>query len=217
MERTGVLGTGMVGTAIASKLVELGYEVKMGSRTNTNENAAEWVARSGPKASRGTFSEAAAHGEAVFLCVKGDAALDAIGLANRENLEGKTVIDVTNPLDFSKGMPPTLFVCNTGSLGERLQVALPASRVVKTLNMVTSDVQVDPKRAGGDVTMFVAGNHQPAKEETSMFLRQFGWQDIIDLGNISAARGMEMLLPIWLRIFAAFGRGHFGFKVVRSA
>ena len=217
MERIGVLGTGMVGTALASRLVELGYEVKMGSRTSANERAAQWVAGSGAKASHGTFPEAAAFGEAVFLCVKGDAALDTVGIANRENLEGKTVIDITNPLDSSRTMPPTLFVCNTDSLGERLQVALPASRVVKTLNMVTSDVQVDPKRAGGDVTMFVAGNHPPAKEETILLLRQFGWQDIIDLGDISAARGMEMLLPIWLRIFATFGRGNFGFKVVRPA
>jgi hypothetical protein len=216
MERIGVLGTGMVGKAIASKLVELGYEVKMGSRTSTNENAIQWAGRSGPKASHGTFAEAAAHGEVVFLCVKGDAAVDTIGLANRENLEGKTVVDVTNPLDFS-GMPPTLFVCNTSSLGERLQVALPASRVVKTLNMVTSDVQVDPRRAGGDVTMFVAGNHPPGKEEASALLRQFGWQDIIDLGDITAARGMEMLLPVWLRMFGIFGNGHFGFKVVRAS
>ena len=216
MKRIGVLGTGVVGTAIASKLAELGYQVKMGSRTSGNENAAQWVARAGPGASQGTFAEAAAHGEIVFLCVKGDAALEVVGLADRENLDAKTVIDVTNPLDFSK-MPPLLFVSNTDSLGERLQVALPASRVVKTLNMVTAAIQVDPKRAGGDITMFVAGNHPPAKEETCALLRQFGWQDIIDLGDITAARGMEMVLPVWLRIFAKLGDGRFGFKIVRAA
>jgi hypothetical protein len=216
MERIGVLGTGMVGKAIGSKLVELGYEVKMGSRSSANEEAMQWARTSGLKASNGTFAEAAAHGELVFVCVKGDAALEAVGLADRENLDGKTVIDVTNALDFST-MPPTLFVCNTDSLGERVQVALPASRVVKTLNMVTADVQVDPTCAGGEVTMFVAGNHPSAKGEVGALLRQFGWQDIVDLGDITAARGMEMLLPIWLRMFRLFGSGHFGFKIVRVA
>jgi 8-hydroxy-5-deazaflavin:NADPH oxidoreductase len=104
----GVIGTGMVGKTLASKLISLGHEVKMGSRSATNEKAAAWVKEAGKGASQGTFADAAAFGEVVFLCTKGDVTLDAVLSAGADNLKGKVVIDVSNPLDFSKGMPPSM-------------------------------------------------------------------------------------------------------------
>ena len=216
MKKIGVLGTGMVGNAIGSKLIQLGYDVKMGSRTPNNEKASEWVRKNGSKASQGTFEDAAKFGDIIFLCVKGEAALDVLRMAKEENLNGKTIVDVTNPVDFSKGMPPSLFVCNTDSLGERLQRAFPNVNFVKTLDVVNCEVQVDPKKSGDDPTMFMCGNNTKAKVEVKEILKQFGWKDIIDLGDISAARGSEMMTPIWLRIWSAFQNSHFAFKIVRK-
>jgi predicted dinucleotide-binding enzyme len=216
-KKIGILGTGMVGSTIGTKLVQLGYEVKMGSRTPGNEKAATWAKSQGANASQGTFEDAAKFGEIVFLCTKGDATLEALKLIKPESLKGKTVIDISNPLDFSKGMPPTLVpqFANTNSLGEEIQRALPGTNVVKSLNIVNCDVMVNPKKSGGDPTMFVAGNTPSAKEEVKGILRQFGWSDVIDLGDISGARGMEMILPIWLRTLGATQNMHFGFKIVR--
>jgi len=216
MKKIGVLGTGMVGNAIGSKLIQLGYDVKMGSRTPNNEKASEWVRKNGSKASQGTFEDAAKFGDMIFLCVKGEAALDVLRMAKEENLNGKTIVDVTNPVDFSKGMPPSLFVCNTDSLGERLQRAFPNVNFVKTLDVVNCEVQVDPKKSGDDPTMFMCGNNTKAKAEVKEILKQFGWKDIIDLGDISAARGSEMMTPIWLRIWSALQNSHFAFKIVRK-
>jgi len=216
MKKIGVLGTGMVGNAIGSKLIQLGYDVKMGSRTPNNEKASEWVRKNGSKASQGTFEDAAEFGDMIFLCVKGEAALDVLRMAKEENLNGKTIVDVTNPVDFSKGMPPSLFVCNTDSLGERLQRAFPNVNFIKTLDIVNCEVQVDPKKSGDDPTMFMCGNNTKAKVEVKEILKQFGWKDIIDLGDISAARGSEMMTPIWLRIWSALQNSHFAFKIVRK-
>jgi len=215
--KTGILGTGMVGSTVGAKLVELGYEVKMGSRTAGNEKAAAWAKSQGAKASHGTFEDAAKFGEIVLLCTKGDATMEALKLVKPESLRGKTVIDISNPLDFSKGMPPTLVqqYTNTNSLAEEVQKALPGANVVKSLNIVNCQVMVNPKKSGGDPTMFVAGNSGPAKEEVKGILKQFGWSDIIDLGDITGARGMEMILPIWLRTWGATQNGYFGFKIVR--
>ncbi|MBL7803232.1 MAG: NAD(P)-binding domain-containing protein [Saprospiraceae bacterium] len=210
-----ILGTGMVGATIGSKLIELGHEVCMGSRTADNEKAAAFVAKNGPKASQGTFADAAAFGEVVFNCTKGEHTLDALQQAGAANLDGKTLIDIANPLDFSNGMPPSLFVCNTDSLGEQIQRAFPGVRVVKTLNIVNCEVMVDAARSGGDPTMFVSGNDAGAKAQASDFLKTFGWNDIIDLGDITTARGTEQLLPIWVRTWMATGNGHFAFKIVR--
>ncbi|MFX1520446.1 MAG: NADPH-dependent F420 reductase [Promethearchaeota archaeon] len=216
MKKIGVLGTGSVGTTIGSKLIQLGYEVKLGSRTPDNETAAEWVKNNGLKASQGTFEAAANFGGIIFLCVKGEAALKVLEMAKEENLNGKTVIDISNPLDFSKGMPPTLFVCNTDSLAEQIQRAFAEVNFVNTLNIVNCDVMVNPKISGGDPTMFLCGNDPNAKEEAKEILKQFGWNDIIDLGDISAARGTEMILPIWLQIWNALQDGHFAFKILRK-
>lgn len=217
MKKIGVLGTGMVGKTIGSRLIKLGYEVKMGSRTATNAAAGEWAASNGAKASSGTFADAALFGELVFNCTKGEIALDVINSAGEQNLKGKTLIDISNPLDFSKGMPPSLIpkYSNTNSLAEEIQNLVPNTNVVKTLNMVNCEVMVDARKSGGEPTMFMSGNNADAKTETVIILNQFGWKDILDLGDISTARGTEMLLPIWLRTWMATGNGHIAFKIVR--
>lgn len=218
MKKIGVLGTGMVGNVIGAKLVQLGYEVKMGSRTADNEKALAWVAANGGRASAGTFADAAAFGEIIFNCTKGEVTLKILEQAGKENFRDKTLVDISNPLDFSHGMPPSLIpaLSNTNSLGEEIQKLLPDAHVVKSLNIVNCEVMVDAKKSGGDPTMFVSGNNAEAKKEVKKILDQFGWKDIIDLGDISTARGTEMLLPIWLRTWMATGNGYFAFKIVRS-
>jgi predicted dinucleotide-binding enzyme len=214
--RIGVLGTGVVGKTLASKLVELGHEVKMGSRSPDNLQAAEWVETAGEGASQGTFAEAAALGELVVNCTAGAAALDALGLAGEANLVGKTLLDVSNPLDFSQGMPPTLTVCNTDSVGEQIQRAFPAARVVKGLNTVNCEVMVEPAKVVGEHDLFVCGNDEGAKAEVKELLQSFGWapERVIDLGDITGSRGMEMYLPLWLGLFGTLGTGHFNIRVV---
>lgn len=218
MKKIGVLGTGVVGNTIAKKLVELGYDVMMGSRSKGNEKALAFVESTGGKAKEGTFADVARFGEVIFNCTKGEVTLQALQLAGLENLSGKTVVDLSNPLDFSKGMPPSLLpaVSNTNSLGEEVQKLLSTAHVVKTLNIVNCQVMVNAKQIGGDATMLLCGNDAGAKADVAAILNQFGWDDVIDLGGISAARGMEMLVPGWVGIMQALKTANFGFKVVRK-
>jgi 8-hydroxy-5-deazaflavin:NADPH oxidoreductase len=214
----GILGSGMVGQAIATKLVSLGHEVKMGSRTANSQAGGAWVKSAGARASQGTFAQAAAFGEIIFSCTKGDAALDALRAAGVENMKGKIVVDVSNPLDPSHGMPPPLIaeLANTNSLGEEVQKLLPGAFVVKTLNTTNCEVMVNPSLAKGDSDLFICGNDAKAKAAVAGILRSFGWKDPIDLGDITGARGMEMILPIWMRLWGIFGTPHFNFKVMRG-
>jgi 8-hydroxy-5-deazaflavin:NADPH oxidoreductase len=217
MEKIGVFGTGVVGNTIGTKLIQLGFRVMMGSRTEANEKATAWVGANGKNASTGTFKDTAEFGDIIFNCTKGESGLEVFKQAGIDKLNGKVIIDVSNPLDFSKGMPPSLIpqYTNTNSLGEEIQKLVPGANVVKTLNIVNCEVMVDAKKSGGDPTMFISGNNVEAKEKVTALLNQFGWTDIIDLGDITAARGTEMLLPIWLRIYMATGNGYFGFKIIR--
>jgi 8-hydroxy-5-deazaflavin:NADPH oxidoreductase len=217
MDKIGVFGTGTVGNAIATKMVQLGYEVMMGSRTVNNEKAVKWADANGKQASNGTFSDVAEFAPVIFNCTRGDIALEVLEQAGIDRLAGKLIIDICNPLDFSKERPPSLLpqYTNTNSLAEEIQKLLPDAHVVKTLNIVNSEIMVNPQKSGGDPTMFMSGNSADAKETVKKLLQQFGWIDIIDLGDISTARGLEMLLPLWLRTFMATGNGYFGFKVVR--
>lgn len=213
----GVLGTGMVGSAIATKLVQLGYSVKMGSRTATNPKASDWAKANGANASHGTFADAAASGEIVFNCTAGMASLEALDLAGSNNLRGKLLIDIANPLDFSKGMPPTLSECNTDSLGEQIQRTFPETKVVKTLNTVNCDVMVKPSLVPGDHDLFICGNDSAAKAKVTEILKAwFGWKSVIDLGDITGARAMEMYLPIWLRLMMKFQTSKFNVKIVKA-
>jgi hypothetical protein len=203
----GVLGTGTVGRTLAQALVDRGHDVRMGARAAGNANAVAWAQGAGPLASEGSFADAAAFAELVFNATAGAASLDALEMAGAERLAGKVLIDVANPLDFSRGMPPTLTVCNDDSLGEQIQRALPDVRVVKTLNTVTAAVMVDPGLVAGSHTIFVAGDDPTAKQQATDLLQEFGWpaESIIDLGDITAARGMEMYLALWLRLWGATG------------
>jgi len=213
--KIGILGTGMVGVALGSKLVQVGHEVKMGSRTPNNEKAVTWAKENGAHASYGTFADAAAFGEVVFNCTAGNASLAAVTAAGAANLKGKVLVDVANPLDFSKGMPPTLTVCNTDSLAEQIQRAFPSVNVVKALNTMNCVVMVNPSLVPGDHDVFLCGNDRQAKEKVTEIVKSFGWRSIIDLGDITAARGMEMLLPIWLRLMGHYQSPNFNFKIVR--
>jgi 8-hydroxy-5-deazaflavin:NADPH oxidoreductase len=214
--RIGVLGTGTVGRTLATKLVSLGHQVMMGSRQAGNEAAVAWAKTAGQLADDGNFAEAAGFGELVVNATSGAASIDALVSAEAENLTGKVLLDVANPLDFSSGMPPTLTVCNTDSLGEKIQHTFPETRVVKSLNTVNADVMVDPGIVPGSHNMFIAGDDPGAKATVKELLVDFGWPagDLMDLGGIEAARGMEMYLGLWLRLFGATGTPHLNLKVV---
>lgn len=214
-----VLGTGMVGDTIGSRLIELGHEVKMGSRTATNEKAKAFVDKHHGKASAGTFEDAAAFGEIIVNCTAGAGSIEALKMAGETNINGKIIIDIANPLDFSKGMPPSLIpaLSNTNSLGEEIQKTFPSAKVVKTLNTMWCGLMVNPAMInGGEHTNFISGNDAEAKQKVKALLGEFGWknENILDLGDISAARGTESVLPVWLRIWNATQNGAFNFKVV---
>ena len=215
--RFGVLGTGMVGHTIAGKLVAIGHEVMMGSRDAANEKAVAWAAQAGDRAHAGTFAEAAAFGEVVVNATSGAHSLDALRAAGAANLSGKPLLDLANPLDFSSGFPPTLTVSNTDSLAEQVQREFPDARVVKTLNTINADVMVDPSLAPG-TNIFVGGNDAAAKHQTIEILASFGWpeKDIVDLGDISTARGTEMYLPLWLHMRMTIGHSRFNIRIVRQ-
>jgi predicted dinucleotide-binding enzyme len=215
MKNIAILGTGMVGDAIGTKLIALGHKVMMGSRTSNNEKAQAWTSRNGALASNGTFAAAAAFGEIVFNCTQGQVTLEALQLAGRENLQGKILIDVANPLDFSKGMPPSLTICNTDSLGEVIQRQFTDTKVVKTLNTMNCQLMVNPGLLKDSGNVFICGNDATAKAEVDALLRTFGWEKIIDLGDISAARGTEQLLPVWVRLMGTLGTPMFNFSIVQ--
>ncbi|QQS29261.1 MAG: NAD(P)-binding domain-containing protein [Sphingobacteriales bacterium] len=212
-----VLGTGNVGDTIGSKLIEVGHIVMMGSRTKDNEKAKAFVAKHNGKATAGTYSDAAAFGEIIFNCTAGVGSIEAMKMAGEKNINGKIIVDIANPLDFSKGMPPSLSIVNTNSLGEEIQKAFPQTKVVKTLNTMWCGLMVNPAMInGGDHHVFVSGNDASAKEEVKTILNSFGWNDknILDLGDITKARGTEMYLPIWLSIYGATNNGAFNIKIV---
>jgi hypothetical protein len=225
--RIAVLGTGMVGQAVAARLDELGHDVTVGtrdpaatlSRTDPdpmgNPGAGAW-ASAHPSISVATFAEAAATAELVVNATNGAVSLQALGSAGAESLAGKVLVDIANPLDFSAGMPPTLFVKDTDSLGEQIQRAFPAAKVVKTLNTMNAHLMVNPKQlADGDHSVFLSGDDAVAKQTVTDLLTSMGHTDVIDLGDITTARGTEMVLPVWLRLWGSLGTPAFNFKVVR--
>jgi len=213
--KIGILGTGMAGETLGTKFVQLGHQVKMGSRTANNESAGKWAKAAGPNASQGTFADAAAFGEMVLVCLKGSVFLDVAKTLSPTALAGKALVDVSNPLEFANGTM-SLSLCNTNSLGEEVQKTLPSAKVVKTLNTVNCEVMVNPAK-GGNPTMFLCGNDPDAKIKVSDLLKTLGWRDIIDLGDITKARGTEVMMHIWMNLFGLFGNPHFGFKVVRGS
>jgi predicted dinucleotide-binding enzyme len=221
----GILGSGVVGQTLGAKLVDGEHDVVLGTRSpdklddkrGIGSPLRAWLQKTGGKGRLATFAAAAAHGEVVINATAGTGSLEALKLAGDANLTGKILIDVANPLDFSKGMPPTLSVCNTDSLGEQIQRAFPQVKVVKTLNTMTANLMVDPAQlAGGDHHVFVSGNDADARARVVDLLKSwFGWRQVIDLGDISAARGTEMFLPLWLRLWGALGTPMLNVKIVR--
>jgi 8-hydroxy-5-deazaflavin:NADPH oxidoreductase len=220
-----VLGTGSVGKHLAAKLARLGHDVVMGTREPADTLSrggsgpedppfAQW-AQEHPEVRLGRFAEAAAHGDLVVNATDGQGALPALGLAGAENLAGKVLVDTSNPLDFSRGFPPTLTVKDTDSLGEQIQRAHPEARVVKTLNTLTAHLMVNPGVLEEETTVFMSGDDIDAKATVAALLEQLGHTDVIDLGDITTARGPEMMLPVWLRLMQALGTTLFNFKIVR--
>lgn len=212
-----ILGTGAVGTTIGSRLIELGHEVMIGSRSNTNEKAIEFVNKHDKNASNGTFEQAATFGEIIFNCVRGEFSIAALQSAGN-GITNKILIDVSNPIDTSKGAPLSLIpeLCNTNSLGEEIQRTFPNIKVVKTLNTMWSTLMMIPSMLkDGDHTNFICGNDDEAKEKVKNLLYEIGWkqESILDLGDITASRGTENLLLLWLRIWGVT-IGTFSFKVV---
>ncbi|HET8880154.1 MAG TPA: NAD(P)-binding domain-containing protein [Arthrobacter sp.] len=222
-----VFGTGTVGPAVAGALAKLGHDVVIGTRdpqaTLARTEAgpmggvpfAQWHA-SNSGIPLTTFADAAAGSDIIVNATNGSGSLAALTAAGEENLAGKVIMDIANPLDFSQGFPPSLNPVNTDSLAEQLQRAFPDARVVKTLNTMNASVMVDPASvAGGDHSVFVSGNDADAKTLVSGLLADLGHRDIIDLGDITTARGTEMLLPVWLRLWGALGNADFNFKIAR--
>jgi 8-hydroxy-5-deazaflavin:NADPH oxidoreductase len=212
----GILGTGIVGGTIGTKLVQLGNKVMMGSRTADNNKAALWKTSAGKGASQGTFTDAAEFAEIIFNCTQGMVSISALNLAGKEALKNKILIDLSNPLDFSKGMPPSLTICNTDSLGEQIQREFPDIKVVKTLNTLNCELMVEPKLVNnGDHDIFLSGNDAGAKQKVKELLKTFGWKDQHLIDDITSARGTEMVLPLWVRLMGTFGTAKFQFKVVK--
>ncbi len=215
--RIGVLGTGIVGKTLGSKLISLGHEVFMGSRISDNPAAVSWAMEHGPRAYAGAFGEVAAFGELLINATLGSGSLAALEQAGKDRLRGKILLDVSNPLDYSHGFPPTLLVANTDSLSEQIQRAFPDTKVVKALNTMNNAVQADPGLLPGRHTVFLCGDDAGAKTVVSGILRSFGWpeEDILDLGDLTAARGMEMSLALWVRVLKAIGTPVFNYHVAR--
>jgi len=226
-----IIGTGSVGQTIALKLAELGHNVMIGTRNVSDKLAitakdsygnppfGEWL-KANSKVKLGSFAESAAFGEIIINATHGGSSLTALKLAEAKNLSGKILIDIANPLDFSKGMPPSLLpgLNNTNSLGEEIQKTFPDTKVVKTLNTMWCGLMVNPGMiGGGDHINYISGNDADAKTEVKKLLNQFGWrnENLIDLGDITASRATESLLPVWLRVWGVTQNGAFNFRLIK--
>jgi hypothetical protein len=226
-----IIGTGIVGKTIASKLAELNHDVMMGTRNVSDKLAStatdnygnppfgEWI-KTNSKIKLGSFAEAAAFGELVVNATNGSNSITALILAGTKNLAGKVLIDIANPLDFSNGMPPSLLpgLNNTNSLAEEIQKTFPDTMVIKTLNTMWCGLMVNPNLVGnGDHINFISGNNAEAKNKVIKLLNQFGWLDknILDIGDITGARATESMLPIWLKVMGVTKNGAFNFRLVR--
>lgn len=212
-----VLGSGEVGRTIGSKLVQLGHDVMLGSREEADPKAVAWAKEEKHNALFGTFANAAEFGDLIFICTLGSATLDALYTAGAKNLRGKILIDTTNPLDYSDEKHWKLIVANTDSLGEQIQRAFPDSFVVKTLNTVYCTVMVDPDKLVERTDVFVSGNSAEAKKKVTMILQSwFHWKHVIDLGDITTSRAVEMYTLLWRSLRLATGSHRFNIKVVSA-
>ena len=223
----GILGTGIVGQSMAEKLSQLNHRVMIGTRNKEKTLAkkekdnfgrrpfSEWI-KGNPNIKFGTFSEAAKFGDFIVNATSGAGTMPALESAGKINLANKIMLDISNPLDFSNGMPPSLFISNTDSLGEQIQRTYPETKVVKSLNTMNAYIMVNPNLLPDDHNVFLNGNDEEAKNEVKKLLISFGWKEknIIDMGDISTARGTEQVLPIWVRLWSTLQTPMFNFKIV---
>ena len=210
--RVGVLGSGDVGRVLAAGFASLGHEVKVGSRDP--EKLREWASAS-DRLSAGTFAEAAQFGDILVLATLGSGTEEAMRLAGLDAFNGKVVIDATNPLDFSKGMPPTLYVGTTDSLGEQLQRLVPGARIVKAFNTVGNAHMIHPQFPGGPPDMFICGNDAEAKKIVSQICDAFGW-GVVDIGGIDGSRYLEPMCMTWVLYGVRTGSWNHAFKMLRK-
>jgi 8-hydroxy-5-deazaflavin:NADPH oxidoreductase len=214
--KIGILGTGVVGQALGAGFLNSGHDVKMGSRDPGNEKLQSWVRSAGNRASGGTFEDAAKFGEIIVLSTLWTGTENAITLAGPKNFSGKVVIDTTNPLDFSSGMPPKLALGHTNSGGEQVQRWLPGAKVVKAFNMVGNAHMVKPNFPGGPPDMFYCGNDDGAKKAVADILKTFGWESTLDIGGIEGSRLLEPLCILWVIYGARTGGWNHAFKMLRK-
>ena len=214
--KIGVLGTGLTGITIATKLVDLGHDVMLGSREEDDPTAVAWAKDEGHNALYGSFMNAADFGEIVFNCTPGNTTLESLRMAGERALNGKILIDTSNPIDRS-GDVWTLTVCNTDSLGEQIQREFPSAKVVKTLNTVNANVVTDPNKLIEKTDVFVSGNDIEAKAVVVRILKEwFGWREVIDLGDITTSRSVEMYVLLWHDIRKAISSQRFNIKLVTA-
>jgi predicted dinucleotide-binding enzyme len=225
--KIGIIGSGVVAQTLGAKLIELAHDVVIGTRDpaklddkkNMGGTLREWlagVAKGGKQGKVASFRDAAAHGDLLINATHGQVSIDALKLADAEKIGSKVLIDVANLLDFSKGMPAQVLASQDNCLAERIQTTFPNLKVVKSLNTIGAPVMVAPQAlAGGEHTVFVSGNDVAAKAAVAELLKSFGWKDVLDLGDVSSARGPEMMMAMWLLMWRATGTGMVNIKVVR--
>jgi 8-hydroxy-5-deazaflavin:NADPH oxidoreductase len=225
--KIGILGTGGVGRTLAAKLISLGHEVVIGTR-----NVEDTLARTAPDGMGGPpfkvwhsqnpkvklvkFSEAASFGEILFLATFGDKTAEAISLAGKQNFDNKLVLDTTNPLDFSKGVPPKFTVTLGNSLGEQIQKHIPNAKVVKAFNTIGAHIMVNPNREEGSPDLFIAGNDSDTKKIFSSLAEQMGWQSVIDLGDISQSYWLEANAMLWIHYGFKYNSWNHAFKLLKK-
>lgn len=210
--KVGILGSGDVAQTLGRGFASHGNSVKLGSRTPESEKLKVWRKEVQGETSTGTFAETASYGDILVFATLGSAVDDVISMAGPKNFAGKLVIDATNALDFSKGMPPGLFTGLADSLGEKIQRKLPQAKVVKCFNTVPNSRMINP----GDKTaeMLICGNDSEAKRQVVLILKQFGWGGAIDIGGIGEAKWLEALVPLWVRTAVSLNSWNAMFKVL---
>jgi predicted dinucleotide-binding enzyme len=222
--KVGIIGSGVVAQTLGTKLLELGHDVALGTRDPKKlddkkhfaASLGEWLQQTGNKGKVLSFADAASHGELLINATSGEVSIAALRVAGADKVGAKTLIDTANILDFSKGRPPRALASQDNCLAEEIQLAFPNLKVVKCFNTITAPLMTNPKAlGGGDHTIFVSGNDAAAKAQVAELLRSFGWTDILDLGDVSTARGPEMYMALWLRLWGATGSGMVNVKVVR--
>jgi hypothetical protein len=200
--RMAVLGTGQVGSTVGGKLAALGHDVMMGSRSPQGEKARVLAASTGLRVA--DHAEAAAYGEWIVNAMPGEAAIGILGTCD---IAGKILIDISN---YNSAVDQPIEV----PVGEAIQRAFPTVRLVKALNSVSAHLMVDPASLGANHHVFIASNDAGAKSEVEGLLRSFGWQSILDLGDLGACRAMEQLIPLWMRLDQVLGGPNFNLAVV---